>query len=155
MKIILSNLGKEILVDDHLYPEFSKYSWKVNNYGYAYHGSGNSKIFMHKEIAKIMGVELLDHEDRNPCNNQLSNLRPCTQSQNMANRVKYANPEHTSNYKGVHFCKTKQRWISKIKLQGKNKYIGSFKNEDEAGIAYNKVAKELFGEFCVLNEVEK
>lgn len=154
MKVILSKRGHEILVDDHLYPTLSRFKWNVNNYGYAYHGSGDNKIFMHKELAKILGAELVDHEDRNTLNNQLSNLRPCTQSQNMANRVKYTKSTHSSTYKGVHFCNRSKRWIAKIKLDGKSKYIGAFRTEVEGAVAYNKKAKELFGEFCVLNEVE-
>lgn len=38
----------------------------------------------------------------------------------------------SSKYKGVHFCKKTRKWKATIRLQGKCKSIGSFKNEIDA-----------------------
>lgn len=59
----------------------------------------------------------------------------------------------TSKYKGVHFSKSKNRWISQIWKDYKLTYIGSFKNELDAAMAYNKKAIDFFGEYACLNKI--
>jgi len=41
--------------------------------------------------------------------------------------------------------------MARINLNNESIYIGLFENETDAGIAYNKKALELFGEFANLN----
>src|SRR3989339_698495 len=49
----------------------------------------------------------------------------------------------TSSYKGVSYCKRDKRWIAQIKLNGKTKYLGYYKMELEAALAYNAEAAKL------------
>lgn len=61
----------------------------------------------------------------------------------------------SSQYKGV--SKKGDKWIARIKLEGKLKYIGTYKTEKEAGLAYNARAKEAWGDMAyqnVINDVE-
>ena len=44
--------------------------------------------------------------------------------------------QFTSNYKGVHYDKKAKRFIAQIKNKGKGVYLGSFKIEKHAAIAY-------------------
>ena len=91
--------------------------------------------------------------------NRKSNLRICTRSQNNANAQSKTG---VSKYKGVYRSKSKKtrkdgsvhvwyRWCAEIKGNHKRIYIGRFINEDDAGRAYDKAAKELFGEYANLN----
>jgi hypothetical protein len=44
--------------------------------------------------------------------------------------------------------------LATIKVDGKLKFIGSYKTEIEAAKAYNEKAKELYGDYAILNEIE-
>jgi hypothetical protein len=57
----------------------------------------------------------------------------------------YKTRKKTSKYKYIHKCNTSNKWITKIKYNKKDMYIGSFRTEIEAAHAYNKKVIELFG----------
>jgi hypothetical protein len=50
--------------------------------------------------------------------------------------------------KGVFYRKATNNWVSKISIQGKSFWLGSFATKEEAGLAYQKKAKELHKDFC-------
>ena len=93
----------------------------------------------------------VDHIDGNGLNNQHSNLRIATRSQNLANRGSQEN--NTSGYKGVCWNKKLQKWIAKICIKGETIHIGCFIDKFEAARAYNIAAGRLFGEYAKLNEL--
>jgi hypothetical protein len=49
--------------------------------------------------------------------------------------------KYSSKYKGVSWHKTKNKWEVKIKVDGKQKYLGTFTDEYEAHLAYQKALK--------------
>ena len=59
----------------------------------------------------------------------------------------------SSKYKGVSWYSSRNKWYSYIHFNYEKIHIGYFENEKEAALAYNKKAKELFGEYAYLNEV--
>ena len=69
----------------------------------------------------------IDHIDRNSLNNNLSNLRVATALEQVLNR-------EFKNAKGYYFNKGK--WKAQIKINGKQIYLGYFKTEQEASLAY-------------------
>jgi len=147
-KIILNGeLGKDklILVDNENYKELNKYKWS-SKHGYAY----NKKLKqMHRLIMDCPRGMEVDHIDGNPLNNQKSNLRICTLSENRKNRKKSLNK--TSEYKGVSWNKHNKSWRAYIGIERKNNCIGYFKNERHAAMAYDLWARELHGKFARLN----
>lgn len=70
---------------------------------------------------------IIDHIDGNPLNNYLNNLRVVSHQQNCWNNHKA---------RGYWFDKQRQHWRSEITTNGKGKYLGSFKTEQEARQAY-------------------
>lgn len=95
----------------------------------------------------------IDHIDRNRSNNKLANLREATyqnNSHNMGPRKK-----GSSKYKGVCWCKRRSRWQAEITIRGYCKYLGHYKVEQDAALAYNKAAKRFHGKFAYLNTVDK
>ena len=42
-----------------------------------------------------------------------------------------------------------------IKINGRQKHLGHSSDEKEAAAKYNEKAKELFGEFALINEFEE
>lgn len=84
-------------------------------------------------------VLTVNHKDFNKQNNKLENLEIVTVREN-------SNQKHiksSSKYTGVHWVKNKKNWRSTITINGKNKYLGSFKNEIDASNAYQKALNEL------------
>lgn len=149
---------KKVLVDDEDFEFLNKWKWclfKMRNTFYVHrieygkNGEKDKSILMHR---LIMGYPncLVDHVDRNTLNNQRSNLRQCTYSQNTSNTEKI-NKACTSKYKGVHMKKGK--WVAKLKKNQKGVHIGTFTNEVDAAIAYNKAAIIYHGEFARLNKI--
>ena len=86
----------------------------------------------------------IDHIDRNPSNNKLDNLRLATRSQNCINKIACS----SSGYKGVYKHHTYDRWVARIK----GKSLGYFLTKEEAALAFDKAAKELYKEFAFLNQ---
>lgn len=84
---------------------------------------------------------IVDHIDNNKQNNELSNLQLVSARHNISKSAMCKNK--SSKYTGVSWSKRNNVWISAIKIKGKSKYIGSFKNEEDAGKAYQNKLKEL------------
>jgi hypothetical protein len=109
--------------------------------------------YMHREVWMLCsGCEalLIDHKNGNGLDNQFSNLRAATKAQNQMNS------RSTRGYKGVRFSKrhgSPGRWEARIGIGGRYQHLGTFDTAEEAAVAYNAKAVELFGEFARLNEV--
>lgn len=88
--------------------------------------------------------ELIDHRDGNGLNNRLSNLRKASPAQNCRNSKAKA-PRHL---KGTSFRESTNRWLSRIRVNGRARFLGSFATEAEAHAAYCRAAAELHGEFA-------
>jgi group I intron endonuclease len=56
-----------------------------------------------------------------------------------------------SCYRGVSFCKRDNLYGAEIKKDKKRYYLGNYKNEIDAALAYDKKAIELYGENAKLN----
>jgi hypothetical protein len=54
--------------------------------------------------------------------------------------------EGSSKYAGVHFRKAKNKWQTQIKIEGKNRHIGYYENEEEAAIDYARAVFKYRGQ---------
>jgi len=148
--------NKICLVDEEDYNWLSKYKWYAHKEGSNWYVTGreigNKKIIrMHRLILNPPNDMQIDHIDGDGLNNQKNNLRICTLQQNRMNqRPRPGN----SKYKGVYCIKKNNipfRWHSHLNINNKRINIGYFKTENEAALAYNKKAIEVFREFAKLN----
>lgn len=161
MKKIALTQGKFAIVDDVDYERLAVHSWCIfnsSNTQYAQRGhKAKGKchtILMHREILNAPNGMLVDHVNGNGLDNRRCNLRLATESQNHFNQRKQKK-RTSSRYKGVYWHKRDNVWVVRIQTEGKGMYIGSFKNEQEAALAYNEAALKYHGEYANLNEIEE
>ena len=154
MKKIPLTQGKFAIVDDCQFEELNKYSWCVTSHGYAKRGYRKDGkqfvVYMHRVVAGCKKGLEVDHINHNKLDNRAENLRVCTSSQNKRNIKPYTQKQH-SKYKGVSLNKRINKWRAYIKINRKQISLGMYFCEIEAAKAYDKKAKELFGEHAYLN----
>lgn len=56
-----------------------------------------------------------------------------------------------SGTRGVQYKQREKRWLARLKKDGKRIHIGSYLTKKDALIAWNKKAKEEFGEYAYQN----
>lgn len=155
MKQIPLTQGKFALVDDEDFERLSGLKWHVRKSGNCFYATtyickvnGKSTyFFMHRLILNPPDGIGIDHIDRNSLNNQKSNLRFATDSQNQANRRMQRN--NKSGVRGVH--KHNNKWRARIYFRNKQICLGEYNNLNEAAKVYDEAAKRYFGEFAYSN----
>jgi len=162
---------KLVFVDDEDYDYLNQFKWQLRKDINTYYimrtplvGEPNQKsLLIHRVIMNVTDSKILiDHIDMDGLNNQKSNLRKCTPSENQKNK----RPRGTSKYLGVNFHTATNKyklkngeirisqstgWLATISINGKTTHIKKFKNEIDAAKAYDEMAKIHHGEFANLN----
>lgn len=151
MVIRASNDGTPFIVDAADYDMLREHRWSHDGQGYAVTGKrGGGTISMHRMLLGEPEEKVVDHINRNRRDNRRENLRAITPMQNAWNRTPITS---ISGFTGVTLRNGK--WIAQITVDRKRLYIGSFEQPELAALAYNDYARELHGEFAVLNEVNE
>jgi len=108
---------------------------------------GRRDVCMHTFLT---GYKITDHRNGNGLDNRRSNLREVTQLENTHNRRK--GKSSLTEYKGVSYIRTENLWGARIRIgSSKRLYLGRFKTEREAAIAYDNAARIYHGEYARLN----
>jgi hypothetical protein len=152
MKKIKLTKGKVALVDDEDFKWLSKHNWYASISGYNYYAQRTKKrknIRMHRVILNAPKGVIVDHINGNSLDNRKQNLRLCSQSENMCNRLSPV--INTSGFKGVSQIKTSKKWEAYINKDGKRVRLGNFLSAKEAALAYNKAAIKYPRDFAKLN----
>lgn len=149
VKIIKTNKGEKIMVDDEDFAFLHLHTWHVQRRNgkpicvktNVKTGNRYKAIMMHR---MILSAKEIDHKDGDVMNNTRKNLRSCTRSQNMWNRK-----SQNAGFKGV--TKRGNKFRAQIQYLGKKIMVGTFSVEEDAARAYDEYAKKLFGEFARCN----
>jgi hypothetical protein len=149
--------GKYALVDQQDFYWLNNFDWftKINCKSfYAVRLDNNGTkgltiVSMHRQIMNFPKGLDVDHRNRDGLDNQRSNLRIATHSENNCNQAKRKNT--SSRFVGVCFSKRCKRWVAYIAMNRKRMWIGYFDNEIDAAKAYDEAAKKYHGEFARLN----
>jgi len=82
---------------------------------------------------------VVDHIDNNQLNNNLKNLQIITNRENTSkDRLGYS-----SSFIGVSWCKTSKKWVANITINKKQVFLGSFNQEINASVVYNRALYNL------------
>jgi hypothetical protein len=93
----------------------------------------------------------IDHINKVKTDNRIENLRECTSSQNKGNIGLLSS--NRTGYRGVSLNKKTGFYHAQIKLNGRQTYLGRFKDPEDAAKVYNSAARDHFGDFAFLNKV--
>lgn len=150
------------LIDDEDFALVSQYKWRAYKGGnpgergtvYAIAhtpmvSGKRSNVIMHRLIMNAPKGVLVDHRDFYGLNNQKYNLRLANDEQNSQHQRKVSGS--SSSFKGVSLDKRHGTWKCYINIATKLVWIGQFKTEIEAAMAYDEAVVKHHGEFAVLN----
>lgn len=94
-------------------------------------------------LENLQNKPVIDHIDSNKLNNNVTNLRYATLSENGMN--KQINSNNTSGVKGVRY--ENKKWRATIEIDGVKIHIGYYNTMEEAKQARINRANQAFGEF--------
>jgi hypothetical protein len=149
MKTIPLTRGMFAVVDDADFDLVSEFKWsahKGRNTFYAYNSFAG---LMHRLLTKPPKGAVVDHRDRNGLNNQRSNLRVCSMSENCENAK--AHFDNKSGFKGVSWDSFTKSWRAVVSKGGR-RWRGRFSNPVDAAKMHDRIAALWFGEFAKTNE---
>jgi len=84
----------------------------------------------------------IDHINGDREDNRLENLRDVTLQENRKNMKKHK--DNTSGHMGVVWDESRKKWQARIRVNGKDRYLGRFKDKDRA-IEARKDAEIKYG----------
>ncbi len=149
---IHNRLGEVVavaLVDEIDFATLSIIPWHLGD-GYAIHSFSRPPanpfvIQMHRLLIRPSGNKQIDHINGNRLDNRRSNLRLCTLQQNQWNRRVAGN--RAGRKKGVTLDKRTGTWRCRLQHDGKMMSLGYYKSEDEAKAVYDRIGRDLRGDF--------
>lgn len=157
--------GYVAIVDKHNHEWLSKMSWhaednqhggfiarhryRCDDYtGKRVRSKVMSRLIMEKKLGrKLASIEVVDHKNGDTLDNLESNLRLCSNPQNVKNRRKVS---ETNPYKGITLLPD-GRWRAGIRAEEVGRSLGVYTLPEDAARAYDAAARFYYGEFARTN----
>ena len=158
---VMLNNGRKLIVD-------KDFDWILKDYHWCSHTiirgenrhdliqgylitNSNIKRVPSRIIINVPRNMVVDHINHDRYDNRMCNLRICTISQNRQNMVKQTFGK--TKYKGVYLInRLKDKpYKASVNYKKQNYFLGRFSSEEEAALAYDQKAKELYGEYANTN----
>lgn len=151
------------IVDDDDYPYLNRFTWTCNDKGteggklYAMmckqrNGKSNG-IAMHELVINLENADAISFKNGNTLDYRKQNLIPVDKSLMMQRSIKRRIKNASSEYKGLTYRKKKDVWEVRIAKDKQTYFVGTFRNERDAALAYNDKAKELYGDLAYQNMI--
>lgn len=139
----MSNKFEKLLISDEDLYILNDYSvWKDISTGYYRISLGKRKyIYLHRFILNAKTEQIVDHINGNKDDNRRENLRLVDKKLNNYNK-----PIKNNLGRGIYFDTYGKNYRACISHNNKTLKLGRFKTIEEAKLAYNIKAKEIYGE---------
>lgn len=137
---------KSAIIDIEDVDSCKKYKWSLTKDGYVLTYKNGKYIYLHRLLLNAKEGEYVDHINFNTLDNKKNNLRVCTNAQNLQHRSKLTKI-NTSGYHGISFDKEKNKWQVEIQYNKHRKFVGYFKEINDAIIARKEAEEKYFGEY--------
>ena len=157
MKEIELSRGFVTTVDNEDYADLIRWKWYAwtPREGLTYairsvkkaNGKQGNPVRMHRYLVDAPDGMQVDHKNGNCLDNRRSNLRICTSTQNQRNQHKIYG---AVPYKGVR--KNGNGYEARLRYNKKLIGLGTYKDPENAAIAYDKAAVKYFGEYACINK---
>ncbi|MDU7405670.1 MAG: HNH endonuclease [Citrobacter portucalensis] len=119
----------------------------LNDQGYRIINFGDYSYRAHRIVWEMHNGPIpegmsVDHLNHVRDDNRIENLRLVSHRQNMMNMAK--SKANTSGVTGVHWFKSRNKWVAKITVKGKSKTLGYF-SDFQCAVNCRKKAEKLYG----------
>lgn len=146
VKIFLYNMFSqkvsEAIIDREDYDTVKEYKWCLSKNGYVINSKGK---YLHRIVTKENTL-FVDHINGNKLDNRKCNLRPCSNADNLKNRVKIP-INNTSGIIGVIYRSDRNKWRAEICVDGKKIRLGYYANKIDAIRARTEAEIKYFGKY--------
>lgn len=118
-----------------------------HNKGYFRVSIDGTRYLLHRLAFLFMEGRMpdeIDHINGDRSDNRWANLRECCSRQNKFNMTSRSK----SGVKGVYWNKEKEKWQAQLSIDGKVKFLGRFKNLDDARDVVIEARNVHHGEFA-------
>lgn len=138
-----------MLVDDDFPDVKCTYSQVTPRKAYATMTHGGRTVYVHRWLMGLPEGKEVDHINGDSLDNRKDNLRACSKAENRRNLG--ISIRNNSGYKGIWFDKSRNKYQVRVG----HKFVGRYSLLVDAISAYNEVAKDTFGVFAKINNVQK
>jgi hypothetical protein len=120
------------------------YKWCKNRGGYIVTWKNGKIQYLHHIIANHTPNKMvvIDHINRDVCDNRKVNLRPCSRSQNAMNSEKVLG---LCKHRGVYYDKSKRKFAARLMKNGKLVLFKRYHTEREAEQSYEYAVTQYWG----------
>ena len=142
----IGNKIGETIIDAEDVELVKSYSWSLSKGRHTQYCKSNQVGQLHRLVMNAPKGMVVDHINHNGLDNRKSNLRICTNQENICNCEIPKN--NKSGCKGVYWAKDKNKWTVQVTINNKTIYIGRYTNLEEAIEARKEASKKYYNEFA-------
>jgi hypothetical protein len=148
MKTITLTQNQVAIIDDEDFERVGSILWRAQKGSKTWYAINSNIGYLHRYIMNAPEGMEIDHKDKNGLNCTRDNMRLATVQQNRQ-YAEMPQTENGSGFRGV--IQSRGLWLASITQHKRRKFLGRFETKEEAALAYDRAARELHGEFAVLN----
>lgn len=144
-----TKMGKIFYIDEDDLFKIKDFAIYVDDYGYADIYENGKTVHLSRILMKPSENEVVDHINRVRYDNRRSNLRVCTQNENLWNLSIAKN--NKTGVTGVYYHMRNKRYVASICVNYKRIHLGSYKDLETATKVRKEAEQKYFGEFAPKN----